>query len=145
MKPTKLISLIIITIVCASLNCKAAEPLPPAKVISIFMRDDNVDVNNNYVVNFFIGEFSRFIESKNIQVVYSKSMKNVCGGWYASLEFNGRTYIKENGKYRYKYTDVNIYFYNPNSDEESYLVELDDLDTGTKPGNLLDIFRQKLK
>lgn len=125
------------------IDCQAREPLPKAKVISMFMNDKNVDVNENYVVNFFIGEFSRFLESRNIEAVYSKKMDGVYKGWYAMLEFNGNTELDWNGVYHYKYTDVSIFFFNPNNEGESYWVELGDFKTGTRPGDLLKVFEKK--
>lgn len=142
----RLLTTIILTIValcCASTYCQAKERLPNARVISMFMRDKNADVNENYVVNFFIGEFCRFLESRRMKAVYSKSMDGVDGGWYAAIEFNGYTDLDWNGVYHYKYSDVRIFFFNPNNEDESYFVELGNFKVGTHPGELIQVFKNK--
>ena len=117
--------------------------LPRANIVSMFLKDEHADVNENYILNFFIGELSVFLKANNIEAVYSRSMAGVPNGWYMMLEFSGRTTLSSNGEYRYVYEDVNI-FCTPadrSRSEEGYWIELGDFTVGTQRGDLVRFFK----
>ena len=129
-----------------SLTSAAKEKLPRANVISMFMKDKYADVNGNYILNFFIGELSVFLDANNIEAVYKKSLSGVPNGWYMMLEFSGRTTLSSNGVYKYVYEDVNIFCIPADEyrSDEGYWIELGDFTVGTGRGDLVRYFKDHI-
>lgn len=124
----------------------AKERLPRANVVSMFLKDEYADVNENYILNFFIGELSVFLDDNNIEAVYNRSMSGVPNGWYMMLEFSGRTTLSSNGTYKYVYEDVNIFCIPADESraDEGYWIELGDFTVGTRRGDLVQYFKDHI-
>lgn len=124
----------------------AKDKLPRADVVSMFLDDRNADINDNYILNFFIGELAVFLEQNNIQAVYNRSMYGVPNGWYMKLEFSGRTILSSKGEYKYTYKDVGIFCIpaDRSRSDEGYWIDLGDFTVGTQKGDLVRFFKRHL-
>lgn len=144
----RIITAIIVFVIMTPLfaNVSDKHRLPNTRIVSMFMKDDKVDVNGNYLVNFFIGELWAFLDSNGIEAMYEKSMDGVSKGWYMMLDFSGKTTLSSNGTYHYEYKDVGIYRMpaDKSISDKGYWIYLGDFTVGTRKGDLVRYLKKHI-
>ena len=141
--------IILILLVLVTLYAKAGEKnrIPNANVVSIFLKDSNTDVNNNYIVNFFVGELWAYLSSKGIQTVYCRNVESAENAWYMMLDFSGKSTLSASGIWHYEYYNVGIYCVPADKsarENGGYWIYLEDFKVGTQKGDLTRYFQKRL-
>ena len=121
--------------------------LSDAEIVSVVI-DEN-DFNKKAGVNFFIGEFSKYLQSIRVECLINKSLDQVplCSkALYLVPEFQCKEYLKSNGIWVYQFTGISLFFMDncPEQQKKTLLIRLDNIESNTTINSLVSIFSQKL-